>query len=331
MERCYTYVCCLILLLGSSLSTFAFSVEDQDQQPAPASPTVTPQKLHVKKDSKDDIEAIGKRKIVDQDWYSLNREIRLGQLEAEQVDAQIKLLDDLSVAGYISSIGQKLLRNSDVQLPVTIKVVDSNEASVFSLLGGYLYINSGLVLDCANEAELAGVVSHTIAHIAARHVTRIATREELLNITSMPLIFVGDGIGYGSKNPPRPQKTVLIPQADWLGREIPLGLVKFYRTFEVEADYFGIQYLYKTGYDPMAFVARLRREDNRHHVEPGSSEAKSAAQPVPAERIAAAEKEIARILPPNDHLVVNTPEFDSIKAKLAARKNQSQEEKQAPK
>lgn len=333
MERYCVCLCGLILFLGSSLPTAVFADDAKTQQQVQPAESQTPAnyKLHVKKGSKDDIEAIGKRKIVDQNPVSLDREIKLGREESEELDQHVQFEKDLSVTEYISRIGQNLLRNSDVNLPVTIKVVDSDEAPVFSLPGGYLYINSGLILDCTNEAELAGVMSHAIAHVAAHHVTRIMPREEMLSIMSMPLIFFGGGIGYAAKNPPPPQKTVLNPQADWLRPEIPLGLVKFYRAFEMEADYFGIQYVYKAGYDPMAFVARLRRQDNQHHVEPGSREAKSAAQPLPAERAAAAEKEIARILPPNDHLVVNTPEFDSVKAKLVARKNQSQEDKQVSK
>jgi predicted Zn-dependent protease len=312
------------------MGAFGGGAEGQQlSRPTPDTNTPTANKVHVKKGSKDDIEAIGNRKIGDMDWYSLAKEIRLGREASEELDQHIEFEKDLSVTEYLSHIGQGLLRNSDVHFPVTIKVVDSGEAPVFSLPGGYLYINSRLILDCANEAELAGVLSHTIAHVAARHETRMLTRAELLNFMSMPLIFVGGGVGYEVKNPPRPLKTVLDPQADWPGQEIPVGLLKDYRTFEMEADYFGIQYVYKAGYDPMAFVARLRREDNQHHVEPGSREAKSTAQPLPAERAAAAEKEIARILPPNDHLVVNTPAFDSVKAKLLERKNGTQNSSKA--
>lgn len=142
MERCYIYLCGLILFLGSSLvtSTFAGGPNNQEQvQAASASEAPATYKLHVKKGSKDDIEAIGKRKIVDRDWYSLDKEIKLGREESEQIDQHIQLEKDLSVTEYISRVSLDLLRNSDVNLPVTIKVVDSDEASVFSL-PGYLYI-----------------------------------------------------------------------------------------------------------------------------------------------------------------------------------------------
>lgn len=261
-------------------------------------------RLHVKKGSRDDINAIGKRNIVDTDWYSLDKEIELGKEEVKRVEANIKPLEDPGINEYINRIGQNLVRNSDTKIPVTIQVVDSDEISAFSVVGGYLYVNSGMILDCQNEAELVGVMSHVIAHLAARHTTRLWTRERIAGVMNKPLIT-----------------TISDPRSKSLGLGIPVAMMKFRRTFEMEADYFGVQYVYKAGYDPMAFVQRLERND-KYHIKPGSLEATFSNEPLPAERIAAAKKEIARILPPNDHLVVNTPEFDSVKARLAERKNQ---------
>ena len=315
----YAYGCCSILFLVLSLSTFASCAESQDQQqpqPASASQAPTSYKLHVKKGSRDDIEAIGKRKIGDMDWYSLDKEIKLGKEEAERIDKGIKLLQDPSVTEYINRIAQSLVQNSDAKVPFTIKVVDSDEATVFSLPGGYLYVNSGLILDCANEAELAGVISHAIAHVAARHATRMMTREALANVLSKDLVHT---------------TSVSDPPKSTTALGLPMTLLKFRREFEMEADYFGIQYLYKSGYDPMAFVARLERDDQRQQVKPSPLAVNFSAQPPLAERIAAAQKEIARILPPNDHLIVNTPEFDAVKARLAELKKGTQEKNQGPK
>lgn len=307
-----------ILSFGLSLSTFVLAAASQDRQQVQAAPSqpATAYKLQVKKGSRDDIEAIGKRKIVHLDFYSIDKEIRLGQKNVEQVEQKIKLLQDPGVTEYINRIGQNLVRNSDATVPVTIKVVDSDEASAFSLPGGYVYINSGLILDCEGEAELAGVMSHVIAHVAARHAMRLMLDEMLADILSKPLVrtTISDPPGKGGA-----------------AIAVPLTLLKFRHAFEMEADYFGVQYLYKSGYDPMAFVERLERDDQRQQVKPSPLPVNFSAQPPLAERIATAKKEIARILLPNDHLTVNTPEFDSIKAKLAERKNQSQEDKQAPK
>lgn len=312
------YACRLIQSLGLSLSMFVLTAASQEQQQVQAAPNqpATAQKLHVKKGGRDDIEASGKRKIVDTDFYSLNKENQIGKEEAERVEKGIKLLQDPSVTEYITRLGQKLVQNSDATVPFTIKVVDSDEADAFSLPGGYLYVNSGLILDCQNEAELAGVMSHAIAHVAARHATRLMTREMLANILSKDLVHT---------------TSVSDPPKSGTALGVPLTLLKFRREFEMEADYFGIQYLYESGYDPMAFVARLEREDKRQQVKPSSLATKFSAQPQPAERIFAAKKEIARILPPNSIVVVNTLQFDAIKAKLVQRKDQSQQDKQAPK
>lgn len=310
-----------VSVMGLSLIVFASSADSQQQPTGIPQQTQTSSdsqsqkpvhKVHVKKGGRDDINAIGKRKIVDKDFYSLDQEIKQGNEEARRVEEKIKLLDDPVINEYINRIGQNLVRNSDTQVPVEIKVVDSAEINAFSVAGGHLYVNSGMVLDCQNEAELAGVMSHAIAHLAARHASRLWTREQILaRMESPKLTVISD---------PRSDGALLFP----------LGLMKFHRTFEMEADYFGIQYIYKAGYDPMAFVQRLERND-KYHIKPGSLEATFSNEPLPAERIAAAKKEIARILPPNDHLAVNTPEFDSIKARLAERKNRQPEGNQSAK
>ena len=314
----HAYGCCSILFLGLSLSicTVRGNGQEQQVQAASESPAPATYKLHVKKGSRDDIEAIGKRKIVDTDFYSLNKESQIGKEEAERVEKGIKLLQDPSVTEYIKRIGQNLAQNSDATVPFTIKVVDSDEANAFSLPGGYLYVSSGLILDCANEAELAGVMSHAVAHVAARHATRLMTRAMLANILSKDLVHTAS-----ISDPPK-SRTAL---------SFPLALLKFRREFELEADYFGIQYLYRASYNPLAFVSWLEREDKRQQVKPSSLATKFSAQPQPAERIVVAKEEIARILPPTAIVVVNTLQFDAIKAKLVERKNKSQQDKQAPK
>ena len=295
------------LFLGLALSALSLCADDQQQEPSAQKPTqlqsqTSAHKLHVKKGGRDDINAIGQRDIVGRDFYSLQKEIELGKGESKRAEEHIKFLDDLTVNEYINRIGQLLVQNSDAKIPVTIKVADSEEISAFSVVGGYLYVNSAMILDCQNEAELAGVMAHAIAHLAARHTTRMWTREQMAQVLNTPMIAViGDH------------------RSDGLGLIIPLTMMKYRRAFEMEADYFGIQYLYKSGYDPAAFVARLDRKDT-DHIKPGSLEASFAEEPLPAERIAAAKEEIAGILPPSDHLIVNTPEFDSIKASLKQRK-----------
>ena len=215
-----------------------------------AIPDAVPMKesVDVKAGSRDDVEAIGNREIGKRglgNWYSLESEIRMGKEFAQQTEATIKLVQDPVVTEYVNRIGQNLVRNSDAKVPFTIKVVDSDEVNAFALPGGYFYVNSGLILAADEEAELAGVMAHEIGHVAAHHIAREMTRGNWLNIGSIPLIFMGGGIGYGLRSA--------------ASLALPLTFVSFSRTFEAEADYLGVQYMYKTGYDPQAFVTMFEK------------------------------------------------------------------------
>jgi len=312
-----------VISVSLTLIVLAFPVaaaqQSTNQQQTQTSSTGSAQKsapkLDVKKGSKDDIDAIGKRSIASgPNWYSPDKEIALGKEDAILIESRYKRLDDPSINQYIDRIGQNLVRNSDAKVPFTIKVLDSDEVNAFSLPGGFLYVNSGLVLSCKNEAELAGVMAHVIAHVAARHAVRLLTREQIANVNQPPKLTV-----------------LPDPRSDGLGLMTRLVLLKFRRAYEEEADYFGIQYLYKAGYDPMAFVALLERDYKKNPAKPGSLAANFADEPLPVERLAAARKEIARILPPADNLVVNTPEFEAVKARVAALKAPPPQDNQAPK
>jgi predicted Zn-dependent protease len=266
---------------------------------------------NVKPGGKDDVDAIGNRGVGKGsklgNWYSLETEIRMGKELAQQVEQNATLVRDPVVNEYVNRIGQNLVRNSDARVPFTIKVVDDDSINAFALPGGFFYVNSGLILAADEEAELAGVMAHEIAHVAARHGTRQMTRGQLANFATIPLIFVGGGLGYALQSA--------------AGLVLPLTFMTFSRSFEAEADYLGVQYMYKTGYDPQAFLAFFEKIQAREKEKPGRLAKAFATHPQTPDRITKTQEEIHRILPARPEYLVTTSEFDEVKARLAALEN----------
>ncbi|HET9181471.1 MAG TPA: M48 family metalloprotease [Candidatus Angelobacter sp.] len=256
---------------------------------------------------KDDVSAIGNRHVGGIDWYSTETDIKVGKTYAQQIEQSMKFIHDPVVTEYVNRIGQNLVRNSDAKVPFTIKVVDSDEINAMALPGGFFYVNSGLILAADNEAELAGVMAHEIAHVALRHGTRGQTRADIANIMSIPLIFVGGGIGYAAR------------QVAGIG--LPMTFLKFSRGFEAEADFFGVQYMYKAGYDPNQFVNFFEKIQAQEKKKPGSLAKAFSTHPQTPDRIEKTQEEIATILPPRDEYIENTSEFNDVKARLAAIEN----------
>jgi predicted Zn-dependent protease len=268
-------------------------------QPVPQQDTVHP------KNSKDDVEAIGNRSVgKGPNFYSLEREIALGKSLAQEVERSSKLIDDPVVTEYVNRVGQNLVRNSDARVPFTIKVIDSDEVNAFALPGGFFYVNSGLILRAQEESELAGVMAHEISHVCARHGTKNATKGEAMQLAMIPLMLLGPGgwAGYG------------IYEAASLA--IPVTYLKFSRDAEREADYLGVEYMYKAGYDPNSYVTFFERIQADEKRRPGTIPKVFSTHPPTPDRIEATQKEIARILPARPEYIVTTSEFDSVKSRL---------------
>jgi len=302
--------------------TFA-QVSDQDKdQPKSGdvqnAPKQAPASLPTADDSqikhdggKTDVDAVGNRNIGCGrgvgNWYTVEGQVARGRVYAQQIESEIKLVNDPVITEYVNRIGQNLVRNSDAQVPFTIKVIDSDVVNAMALPGGFFYVNSGLILAADEEAEMAGVMAHEIAHVAACHYGREMTRANLLQMASIPFIFMGGGIGYAAY--------------EGMGLGIPLAFLHFSRGFEAEADYLGIEYMYRAGYDPSAFVSFFEKIQAMEKKKPGTLSKAFDTHPQTPDRIEKSQDEIRKILPAKQQYVVTTSEFDEVKGRLAAIEN----------
>jgi predicted Zn-dependent protease len=276
------------------------AVQQADQ---PIEQTTDP---NVKAGSKADVSAIGNRSSVGHglNFYSLEHEIALGKQLSAEVERQAKFINDPVVTEYVNRVGQNLVRNSDAQVPFTIKVIDSDVVNAFALPGGFFYVNSGLILHADEESELAGVMAHEIAHVCARHGTKQATKGEIAQLAMIPaMIFI---------------PYTLAGYAIYQGMQfaIPMAFLQFTRTDEAEADYLGLEYMYKAGYDPNAFVAFFEKVASDEKKQPGTIPKIFSTHPPTPERIKASQKEIATVLPQRPEYIVTTSEFDVVKHRL---------------
>ncbi len=259
-------------------------------------------------DKKKDPDEIGNRDVgKGVNFYSIEKEIGLGKQLAQEVERQAKIVDDPVIAEYVNRIGQNLVRNSDAKVPFTIKVIDAEEINAFALPGGFFFVNTGVLVNADSEAEMAGVMAHEIAHVAARHGTRQATRGEIVNLASIPLIFMGGWTGYAIRQ--------------GAGLAIPMGFLTFSRGFESEADYLGLQYMYKAGYDPTAFVDFFEKIQSKEKKKPGTMSKVFSTHPMTDDRIKHSQQEIQDILKAKPEYVVTTSEFNDVKGRLLTMHN----------
>jgi predicted Zn-dependent protease len=251
---------------------------------------------------------IGNRKVeCTPNMYSIEHEISLGKGLAQQIERQARIIDEPQIAEYVNRLGQNIVRNSDAKVPFTIKVIDTEDVNAFALPGGFFYVNSGLILKADTEAELAGVMAHEIAHVAARHGTCQATKGEMLQLATIPLIFYGGWTGWG------------IRQAASLA--IPMSYLTFSKIYEADADKLGLQYMYKSGYDPNAFVDFFEKLQSLEKRKPGTMAKVFSDHPPTGTRIVAVQKNIQEHLKDRPEYVVTTSEFNDVKGKLMAMHN----------
>ncbi len=283
-----------------------------DSAAATAPTAGAPKETHNK--DKNDIEDIGNRKVGSTgkslgDWYSIDTDVKMGKQYAMMVESSARMIQDPVITEYVNRVGQNLVRNSDAKVPFTIKVIDSDDINAFALPGGFFYVNSGLILAADNEAELAGVMAHEISHVVLRHATREMTRANYVSMATIPLMFVINSWGlYEATNLA-------------LSLALPVTFMKFSRDFEAQADYFGLQYMYKAGYDPEAFIDFFEKIKALEKEKPGILAKAFESHPPTPDRILKSQEEIREVLPPRPEYIVDTSEFDQVKARLAAFEN----------
>ena len=301
-----------VLLLSLSLltvSAFGQSRKPAQTQPAKApAPAQSAQKSPLAED--ENPELIGKRNINKHqiNFYSFEKEVAIGRQFAQEVDREAKLVEDPIIVEYINKVGQNLVLHSDAKVPFTIKVVDTDEVNAFALPGGFFYVNKGLILAADNEAEIAGVMSHEIAHVAARHGVEQASKGQLVNWGSLPLIFLGGWGGFAARQ--------------LAGVAIPLGFLKFSRGAEEEADKLGVQYLWASGYDPHAMASFFEKLMAKEKKKPGTMGRLFSTHPIVSDRIDKVNALIARF-PDRSEYTINTSEFNTVKNRLIAITNRA--------
>ncbi len=298
MKRC-NVLCCAMLLFASVVTSWAADTKQgEDKEEKPTVPVST----------LNNIDAIGDRNVGCGrgigNWISLDKQTAMGREYANQVDQSARLIKDPIITEFVNRMAQNLVRNSDSKVPFTVKVIDDESANAFALPGGFFYVNSGAILAADSESELAGVMAHEIAHVAACHAARQMTRANLASFASLPLIFVGGWAGYGAQSV--------------ASLALPVTFMKFSRGFEGEADYLGTEYLYKAGYDPTGLVTFFEKLEALEKKKPGFMSKTFASHPQTPERVERTQQEIATILPPRPQYIVDTSDFQQVKARLAA-------------
>ena len=286
--------------------------QSQDQnQPASTQAKTTEQSSSNKKplSTGEDPTMIGKRNINKGIWSGgiigakgTETEVRQGRMLAAEVDKEAKFIDDPIITEYVNRVGQNIVLHSDAKIPFTIKVIDSDEVNAFALPGGFFYVNKGLVLAADNEAELAGVMAHEIAHVAARHAMETEAKMRAMDLGVLAGILLGGGI-IGN---------VLYNGGGFFES---LAFLKFTRGAEEEADKLGVQYMWAAGYDPNAMATMFEKLEAKNKKKPGTISKLFATHPAPPDRRAAAIALAARF-PERDEYVISSSEFQRVRGRL---------------
>jgi predicted Zn-dependent protease len=237
-------------------------------------------------------------------FYSIEREIALGKQLSAEIERQVKLVDDPILCEYVNRVAQNIARDSDVTMPVAVRLIESGDLNAFTLPGGHIYVTSAMLKLTESEAELAFVLAHELGHVAARHATREATRSQLLQIGSLPLVFLGGWSGLAMRELAEPSAR--------------LGFLKGAREFESQADRLGVDYLDRAGYDPTAAVDVFERIEATERKRPGRLARLYEDHPVTAARLEQTQKHLNEISGRRSEYIINTSDYEEMRLRMVA-------------
>jgi len=232
---------------------------------------------------------------------SIDEEWQLGQQVSQEVAQQVKFNHDATVNAYVRDLGRKIVASSPApfnQLPWEFYVVEDPAINAFSIPGGRVYVNTGLIATAENASELAGVIAHEASHVVARHSTEQITRQYGISVLAGLLL---------GQNPGAAQE---------IGAQIiaGAGLARFSRDNEREADQLGIAAMHRAGYDPRGMAAMFRLLQQQQQSQPSRVAQFFASHPTTEERIRDAEARAAQLSTKGK--ITDEPQFQSVRRRV---------------
>jgi predicted Zn-dependent protease len=232
---------------------------------------------------------------------SIEEEWQMGAQLSQEVARQVRFNNDPSVNAYVRSLGDRIVRQAAPpfnQLPWTFHVVQDPAINAFAIPGGHVYINTGLIANADNAAELAGVMAHEIAHVLARHSTEQISRQ--YGLSAIAGAVLGQNPGALAQ----------------IAAQIAAGgaMARFSREAEREADEIGIQAMAAAGFNPLGMATMFEElmEQSKGGT-PGRVEQFFSTHPLTAERVRDARNRAARI---GERGMMDEPEFQSIRSRV---------------
>ncbi len=235
--------------------------------------------------------------------FSKEQDIQLGQEASAEIEKEVQVVDDKQLNDYVNAIGQRLAKGSqDPDYPFTFKVIADPNINAFALPGGPIYLNSGLIAQADNEAQLAGVIGHEIGHVVLRHSTNQASKASMFQL---PAMLAAGVLGGGGG---------MLGQLAQVGIGFGLNsaLLSYGRKAETQSDIVGARMLLAAGYNPTEMASFFQKLEDAGGA---SGPQFLSSHPNPGNRVKNVNEEIAGY--PQRNFVTNTREFPRMKERAA--------------